>query len=184
MLRGNVSNGPLLEVMRGHCQGIEGGIAPDRVDRLTDFEGAFSARAHQQTDALVVLDHAFFLANLNSIATLAAKHRLPSIGPLELATSGGLIAYGVNFAEQFRRAAVFVDKNSQGSKTGRHPGRAGDQVQDDCQPQDRQGDRHRVTDSNSTARRRGDRVVWRPRMHGLLHLLTAGYGPTGKRRSS
>jgi putative tryptophan/tyrosine transport system substrate-binding protein len=39
------------------------------------------------------------VANTDVIAALAAKHRLPSIGPLELAASGGLMAYGVNFSD-------------------------------------------------------------------------------------
>jgi hypothetical protein len=42
------------------------------------------------------------------ILQCAFKHRLLSIAPLEL--SGGLMSYGVNFNDQFRRAAVLVDK--------------------------------------------------------------------------
>jgi putative ABC transport system substrate-binding protein len=56
-----------------------------------------------------------------AVAALAAKYRLPSIGPLELAASGGLIAYGVNFTDMYRRAAVFVDKILKGAKPGDIP---------------------------------------------------------------
>jgi putative tryptophan/tyrosine transport system substrate-binding protein len=63
----------------------------------------------------------FLVANTDLIVALAAKHRLPSIGPLELAASGGLMAYGVNFSDMFRRAAVFVDKILKGAEPGDIP---------------------------------------------------------------
>lgn len=59
--------------------------------------------------------HQQFLANASAIAELASKGRLPSIGSLELATNGGLMAYGVNFADQWRRAAMYVDKILKGA---------------------------------------------------------------------
>jgi putative ABC transport system substrate-binding protein len=64
----------------------------------------------------VVADHVFFRINAGPINVLAEKDKLPSIGRIELATSGGLLAYGVDFLEQFRRAAVFVDKILKGTK--------------------------------------------------------------------
>ena len=51
-----------------------------------------------------------------AIADLAAKHKLPSAGFKEFAEAGGLIGYGVNFLENYRRAAVFVDKILKGTK--------------------------------------------------------------------
>jgi len=68
-----------------------------------------------------VCDHAFFIANANKISALAIEHGALSIGPLELARSGGTMAYGVDFREQFRRAAVFVDKILKGTKPGDIP---------------------------------------------------------------
>ena len=66
-------------------------------------------------------DHGFLLANVDAIATLAARHRLLSVGPLELPTSGGLFGYGVKFSDFFRRAAFFVDKILKGTKPGDIP---------------------------------------------------------------
>jgi len=55
-------------------------------------------------------------AHFGAIAKLAAKMRLPSIGLGEFAEAGGLMAYGVNRLEAFRRAAYFVDKIFKGAK--------------------------------------------------------------------
>ena len=50
-----------------------------------------------------------------------AKHRIPSIGFVEVVEAGGLMAYGVNIPAMFRRAAVFVDKLLKGTKPGDLP---------------------------------------------------------------
>jgi putative tryptophan/tyrosine transport system substrate-binding protein len=121
LFRGSESNGPTLEAMRDTAKALRVELQPIEVGRLTDLEGAFSTLRDQQIGALVVGDHAFFIANPGPITALAAKHRLPSIGPLELASSGGLIAYGVVFSDQFRRAAVFVDKILKGAKPSELP---------------------------------------------------------------
>jgi putative ABC transport system substrate-binding protein len=63
-----------------------------------------------------------FVTNLKRIADLAAKSRLPSIFHLrEFADSGGLVAYGVDRSDLFRRAAVYVDKILKGAKPGDLP---------------------------------------------------------------
>ena len=55
------------------------------------------------------------------MAALAAKYRLPSVGTNEYAEAGGLIGYGVNDAQLFRRGAYFVDKILKGAKPGDLP---------------------------------------------------------------
>jgi ABC-type uncharacterized transport system substrate-binding protein len=75
-----------------------------------DFEDAFAAMANRGVDAVVILEDAVFVSNARAIADLAAKYRLPSAGFNEFAEAGGLIGYGVDFLEMYRRAAVFVDK--------------------------------------------------------------------------
>jgi putative ABC transport system substrate-binding protein len=65
---------------------------------------------------LVIDDPATFLLR-KRIVGLAAKSRLPAIyGPREFAVEGGLMAYGANLADMFRRAAVYVDKILKGAK--------------------------------------------------------------------
>ncbi len=114
-------NGPSLEVMEGTAKALGVGLQSFEARGPADFESAFSTWTDKKISAVVVGDHAFLVANTDVIAALAAKHRLPSIGPLELAASGGLMAYGVNFSDMFRRAAVFVDKILKGAKPGDIP---------------------------------------------------------------
>jgi putative tryptophan/tyrosine transport system substrate-binding protein len=114
-------NGPSLEVMEGTAKALGVGLQPFEARGPADFESAFLVWADQQLGAVVVGDHAFLITSTDAIAILAAKHRLPSIGPLELAASGGLIAYGANSSDMYRRAAVFVDKILKGAKPGDIP---------------------------------------------------------------
>jgi putative ABC transport system substrate-binding protein len=55
------------------------------------------------------------------IANLAAAHRVPSIGFLELAEAGGFLAYGVDFVDMHRTAAIFVDKILKGVRPDQLP---------------------------------------------------------------
>jgi hypothetical protein len=61
------------------------------------------------------------IANSKSIVELMTKRRLPSIAFKEIAEGGGLMAYGVDFAKPFYRAAYFVDKILNGAKSNDLP---------------------------------------------------------------
>ena len=121
LLRDNPSNGPIIETMGVTAKALRVELHPLEVRGPAEFERAFSAWADKKIQGLVVHDHAQFVANANAIAALAAKRRLPSIGPLELAASGGLMAYGVDFPDTWRPAAVFVDKILKGANPGDLP---------------------------------------------------------------
>jgi ABC-type uncharacterized transport system substrate-binding protein len=81
-----------------------------------EFEAVFSEMAKRRLEAVVILEDAVFVSNARAIADLAAKRRLPSAGFNEFAGAGGLIGYGVDFLDMYRRAAVFVDKILKGAK--------------------------------------------------------------------
>ena len=73
--------------------------------------------AKKRVEAVTIIaSDAIFLSNTKAIADLAAKHRLPSAGFKEFAEAGGLIGYGANILEMFRRAAYFVDRILKGAK--------------------------------------------------------------------
>jgi putative ABC transport system substrate-binding protein len=81
-----------------------------------DYESAFAAMVKQGVGAVVIPEIVALNVNPKAIADLAAKHRLPSIGNKEFAEAGGMIGYGVNIPEMFRRAAYFIDKILKGTK--------------------------------------------------------------------
>ena len=111
----------VLDAMGTTAKALGVELRPIELDRLTDLKDAFSALVDQQIGGLVVQGHAFFLANADAIAGLAASYRISSICSPQWAPSGGLMGYGVNFSEQFRRAAVFVDKILNGANPGDIP---------------------------------------------------------------
>jgi putative ABC transport system substrate-binding protein len=121
LLRDNPSTGSILEAMGVTAKALRVGLQPIEVREPAEFESAFSAWDDGQIGGFVMSDHAQFLANRDAIAALAVKHRLPSIGPLELPASGGLMGYGVNFSDSFRHAAAVVDKILKGAKPGDIP---------------------------------------------------------------
>jgi putative ABC transport system substrate-binding protein len=82
------------------------------------FEDAIRARV----GALFIMPDPVFGTNLKRIANFAAKNRLPSIRHLsEFADAGGLVTYGPDRADMYRRAATFVDKILKGAKPGDLP---------------------------------------------------------------
>jgi putative ABC transport system substrate-binding protein len=83
----------------------------------SEFAAAFSAIRKESAGALIVLGDPMFFGERTRIAELAAKSRLPLMsGTREHAEAGGLMAYGPNLRDQFRRAASYVDKILKGAK--------------------------------------------------------------------
>ena len=89
--------------------------------RASDLESAFSAMGAGRVDAVTAFEDSLIFANTRAIADAAVERRLPSIGYLDLGEAGGLIAYGVDFPETFRRAGVFIDKILKGAKPSELP---------------------------------------------------------------
>jgi putative ABC transport system substrate-binding protein len=83
---------------------------------VEDFERAFSSFAEQKVEAILVPPDATFNASRIRIIDLAAKAQLPAIYFNRVfAEAGGLVSYGPNISENYRRAAVYVDKILKGA---------------------------------------------------------------------
>jgi len=108
-VRGNVLDYKEMEsaarAQRLELQSIE-------VSRAEDLDRAFSVVTSERAQALVLpAGNPVAFGNRAQITSFAQKNRLPSIyGQREFVDSGGLMAYGPNAADMFRRAAVYVDK--------------------------------------------------------------------------
>ena len=82
-----------------------------------NFDRAFSDITRARAGALTVLPSARLLREHRRLVELAAKNRLPAVYPTrEFVDAGGLMAYGANLADLYRRAATYVDKVLKGAK--------------------------------------------------------------------
>ena len=87
-----------------------------------DLAHAFAAMVRDRVDALLVPGDTFLFTERQRVADLAREHRLPGIYSLrEYTESGGLMSYSARITEQFRRAAVYVDKILRGASPATLP---------------------------------------------------------------
>jgi putative ABC transport system substrate-binding protein len=87
-----------------------------------DIERAISAFAHDLNGGLIVLPSTFLVAHRQLIFEQAAQHRLPAVyGFRFFAVDGGLMSYGVDVPDLFRRSASYVDRILKGEKPGDLP---------------------------------------------------------------
>ena len=87
-----------------------------------ELESAIAAAGRETGTALIVLPDIFNTAHHEQIIALAAQHNAPAIYAFRyFAAGGGLMSYGTNAAEEFRRAASYVDRILKGAKPGDLP---------------------------------------------------------------
>ena len=85
--------------------------SPLNVRDAAEIERAVTAFARSPNGALIVTGSALANIHRNLIITLAARHRLPAVYfERFFVSAGGLISYGPDFLDQYRRAAVYVDR--------------------------------------------------------------------------
>jgi putative ABC transport system substrate-binding protein len=84
---------------------------------LKEFDGALAAMSKEHEGALLVVSDSVFVRQKTQLADLAAKNRLPSIYVIrEHVEAGGLMSYGPNLLDLFRRSATYVNKIFKGAK--------------------------------------------------------------------
>jgi hypothetical protein len=123
-----------------------------------EIESGFGTVERDRIDGLVVLPDTSTTRYSDLIVALAARHRLPAMYPYrDFVNSGGLLCYGVDRADLYRRAASYVDHLARREAIG--PSSAGaDQIRTLDQSQDREDAwPYRAADT-ARPRRRGDRV--------------------------
>ena len=95
--------------------GVE--VSPISVSDATVIERALAAFARSANSGLIVTGSSLATVHRKLIIALAARYRLPAVYPLRLfITSGGLISYGPDSSDPFRRAAGYVDRVLRGEK--------------------------------------------------------------------
>jgi putative ABC transport system substrate-binding protein len=100
--------------------GVE--VSPVNLRDAGEIERAIVAFAQSSNGGLIVTASALSVVRRNLIITLAARHKLPAVyNNRSYVTDGGLISYGANLIDQYRRAASYVDRILKGEKPGDLP---------------------------------------------------------------
>jgi putative ABC transport system substrate-binding protein len=113
----NPSDSLILEQIGGAA--FPSGVKVLTVEASTaaEIEAAFSAMTRARTQAVIVAADPFFDIQRDQIAKFAVENRLPTIySNRESTEAGGLMSYGQHLADQYRRAAAYVDKILKGSR--------------------------------------------------------------------
>jgi putative ABC transport system substrate-binding protein len=106
-----------LKEMKVAAGALRVGLQPLELRALDDVEPAFSAIKGDRAHALIVNRNLLTVTHRTRIVNLVARSGLPAMyGDKEFVDAGGLMSYGVNVADLWGRAAMYVDKILKGAK--------------------------------------------------------------------
>jgi len=92
------------------------------VHDTSELESVVAAQAHEPNGGLIVMPDTFTTGHRSEITSLAARYRLPAVYPYRVfAEFGGLLSYGDDLTDNFRRAASYVDRILKGAKPSELP---------------------------------------------------------------
>jgi putative ABC transport system substrate-binding protein len=118
----NRGDGTPATALEGAARGPNVSVQLVEIRRRNDLNQAFAEMVRQRVHGIVVAQEPITLGSRRQVVQLAAASRLPAMYALkEFTDVGGLMSYGPNIADQFRRAAVYVDKILRGAKPGDLP---------------------------------------------------------------
>ena len=116
--RGGVAGDPSMKEIRPAALGLK--IKLEEIEAQADAKGlesAFHSAMQKQVNAIMVTAGRSFFGQRKRIVELAGKYRLPAIYPEKgFVDEGGLMSYGTDNTDLYRRAAVYVDKILKGAK--------------------------------------------------------------------
>jgi putative ABC transport system substrate-binding protein len=111
------SHGPALKAAETTARALGLKVHPVPVRSAADFDSAFLTMARERVGAALVLSTPLFMGSARRLADLAIAHKLPTMfGPSEHAEAGGLLSYGPDRNDLYRRAASYVDRILKGAK--------------------------------------------------------------------
>ncbi len=120
----NVVSGVIIDRQEAETAGKRLGLelVAAEVREPNDLDPAFQVLSSKHVQAIIVLVDGMLFQERERIAQLAASAQLPAVyGFRDHVDAGGLISYGVNLAQNFRRSATYVDKILKGAKPGDLP---------------------------------------------------------------
>jgi putative tryptophan/tyrosine transport system substrate-binding protein len=88
----------------------------------SEIDAAFTALQERNVAGLIIAVDTFYFGQMRRMATLAAQHRMPAVGPLrDFALGGGLMTYGASIFDVNRQAAVYVGRVLKGAQPAELP---------------------------------------------------------------
>jgi putative tryptophan/tyrosine transport system substrate-binding protein len=118
----NPSGSALFAAIQAVAPSLRVEVSPVDLSNAGEIERAITTFARSSNGGLIVTASGFAVAHGDLIVALAARHRLPAIYPYRfLVTGGGLISYGADYVDQYRRAAGYVDRILKGEKAADLP---------------------------------------------------------------
>ncbi|MBI2753268.1 MAG: ABC transporter substrate-binding protein [Betaproteobacteria bacterium] len=118
----NPSDSLILEQIAGAAYSTGVKVSAIEASTAKQIDTGFEAMARARVEALIVAADSYFDVQREQIAKLAIKGRVPAIfSNREVTEAGGLMSYGQDLTEHYRRAATYVDKILKGAKPGNLP---------------------------------------------------------------
>ncbi|MSQ73484.1 MAG: hypothetical protein EXR27_19735 [Betaproteobacteria bacterium] len=112
----------VLKSIQTSAQQLRLKVLPIDVSSPQEIERAFDTMRQERVQALIVQAGTLFIGQRRQIVELAARHRLPSMYfYVDDVQAGGLMSYGQNSVEHYRRVVTYVDKILKGAKPGDLP---------------------------------------------------------------
>src|SRR5829696_2350614 len=113
---------PALPAVEAAARALQVEVHFVQVRGIEDFDAAFAQMSAEQVGAFLALVTPAYFIHRARLAELALRHRLPSVfGWREYPKVGGLISYGPNLLDMFRRCAAYVDKILKGASPAELP---------------------------------------------------------------
>jgi len=111
----NPATGPEFQAMETTAQSLNVKLLPFRLQTSSELVSAFESMEQASVEAVETGDDPLSFGNVGAIVALAARGRLLTIGPEDVARAGGTMGYGVDFVATFRHATSFVDRILKGA---------------------------------------------------------------------
>ena len=119
---GNPGHPAIVKGLQANAQQLGIKLLPIDARTPEDVERGFATMKKEHAEAVIVAIDAFFIGQRQQIAALALKNQMPSLFSVrEQVQAGGLMSYGQNLADFYKRAATYVDKILKGAKPGELP---------------------------------------------------------------
>src|SRR6476646_6210231 len=118
----NYTSRALLDTIMTSAPALGVQVKPASVQSAAEIETAMLAFAEEPDGGLLLLPDPVVQANQAKITTVATKHRLPALHQSrEFPALGGMMSYGTDFVDLYRRAAEYVDRILKGEKVSELP---------------------------------------------------------------